>query len=495
MALERSPGQHDCVLHQTAKTRLWLGMPSVTHSQLTALTVSSMLFMEQMDGTILATALPSIAHSLHVGAVATSVALTSYIIGLAIFIPASGALADRLGSRTVLMAAIGIFVCSSLLCARAQSLPFLAVMRMLQGVGGALMVPVGRLAIIRGTPRDQLVRTMTWMMLPATLGPLLGPVVGGFITTWLSWRWNFYLNVPVGLLGLVMTWRFIPEIRDTHTPPFDLKGLWLAGGGLAVLSIFAELFSHAQGSWALWLELLGTGTVLLGLYARHATRTTSPLLDFSLMRFATFRISVLAGAASRIAVGSLPFLLPTFLQIGTGLNAAQSGIVTFVAPMGAIITRPLVPAVLKRWGFRRVLMINGVSAAVIFILIAGFQPWQPLWTLSLILIVAGGAQAVQFTAYNTIAYADIPATHMSAATSLYSTMQQIMLSGGICLAAGTLTVMGSLRGHAEPSLGDFSAAFLVTGLVSLLAAPLCATLLPSAGADMSGNRTEPAPRG
>lgn len=293
-------------------------MPRPTKAQFTALIVASMMFMEQLDGTILATALPSIANSLHVDTVATSVALTSYIIGLAIFIPASGALADRLGSRSVLMVAICIFVTSSLLCAQANSLPFLACMRTLQGIGGALMVPIGRLVIIRSTPRDQLVRTMTWMMLPATLGPLLGPVVGGFITTWFSWRWNFYLNIPIGLIGLGLTWRFIPQIYEPSPPPFDLKGMVLAGGGLALLSVFAELFSHAEGSVTLRLIMLGAGSLLMAIYCIHAFRVPAPLLDFRLMRIPTFRISVFAGAASRVAVGSLPFLMPSFLQIGMG---------------------------------------------------------------------------------------------------------------------------------------------------------------------------------
>lgn len=462
-----------------------------TRTQLIALTVSSLLFMEQLDGTILSTALPAIAQSLHVDTVSTSVALTSYIVGLAIFIPASGALADRIGSRTVLLVAISIFVLCSLLCAGAHSLPFLAAMRALQGVGGALMVPVGRLVVIRGTPRDQLVRIMTWMTLPATLGPLLGPVVGGFVTTWLSWRWNFYINIPVGLLGLALTWRYIPQVHEPSPSPFDWHGLCLSGGGLAVLSVFAELFSHGAGNWAVLATLLGAGLMLMVLYMRHAAHLAAPLLDFRLMHFATFRASLLAGAASRIAVGSMPFLLPAYLQLGSGLSAAQSGLVTFIAPVGAILTRPYVPALLKHWGFRRVLMVNGVSAAIVFGLIALYRPGHPLWTLSLVLIVAGATQSIQFSAYNTVAYADIPPGRMSAATSLYATMQQIMLSAGICVAAAVLTLLGDVRGHAQPTSGDFSVAFAVTGLISLLASPLCAIMPVNAGAQMSGNLKKP----
>lgn len=460
----------------------------ISRPHLIALIVASMFFMEQLDGTILSTALPSIAHSLHVDTVSTSIALTSYIIGLAIFIPPSGALADRLGSRTVLTGAIIMFVTCSVLCGLASNLLFLACMRTLQGIGGALMVPVGRLVVLRGTAQEDLVRTMTWMMLPATLGPLLGPVVGGFITTYFSWRWTFYLNVPVGILGLLLTRRFIPNTRPANPPPFDLKGMALAGCSLAILSIAAELFSHGEGSAGLLLTMLAAGGSLMGLYVLHAGHTKTPLLDLSLFRVPTFCISVLGGAASRVAVGALPFLFPTFLQVGYSLSAAQSGVITFVAPMGAILMRPFVPAALARWGFRRVLMFNGFSAAILFALIANFHRGQPLWTLSLILFVAGMAQAMQFSAYNTIAYADIPASKMSAATSLYSTLQQLMLSLGICTAAGTLTATHILRQHPTPTLNDFSIAFIVTGALSMLAVPAAACLSPQAGARMSGNK-------
>ncbi|OUJ02336.1 MFS transporter [Acetobacter cibinongensis] len=463
-------------------------MVSLSRVHLTALIVASMLFMEQLDGTILSTALPSIANSLHVDTVATSVALTAYIIGLAIFIPASGALADRLGSRTVLSGAIIMFVLCSVACASAHSLTFLACMRTLQGIGGALMVPVGRLVVLRSTPREELVRTMTWMMLPATLGPLLGPVVGGFITTYLSWRWNFYLNIPVGVIGLILTRRFIPEVREKHPPPFDLKGMFLAGGGLALLSLVAELFSHNEGTKSLILTLLLMGTGLMSIYGLHAQRIRAPLLDFRLLATDTFRISVIGGAASRIAVGAFPFLLPTFLQIGTGMTAAQSGMVTFLAPVGAIGIRPFVPAILRKWGFRRVLVTNGLSAGILAALLAQYHRGQSLWVLAAILLASGMAQSVQFSAYNTIAYADIPASRMSAATSFYATMQQLMLSLGICIAAGTLTLTGILNFHSEPTPHDFVIAFLVVGFISLLATPAAARLAPNAGAVLTGKK-------
>lgn len=464
-------------------------MPLLRRPQLIALTVSSLLLMEQLDGTILSTALPSIALSLHVDPVMASVALTSYIVGLAVFIPASGAVADRAGSRTTLLAAIAVFVVSSALCARADSLGALALFRVMQGAGGALMVPVGRLVMLRSVEKSELLRTMMWMMLPAALGPMLGPVLGGFITSALSWRWIFYINIPVGLLGFAITWFCIPQIREAHIRPFDGTGMVLAGGGLALISFGAEMISHNQHPYWLTGLIFVTGSVLFALYFRHMKRCRWPLLDFSLMRVPTFRFSVTAGAATRVAVGALPFLLPSLLQIGRGLTPAQSGLVVFAAPVGAVCSRLGATRMFRRFGFRRIMIATGFSAALSFSLIAAFRPDWPVWMLTVILVVAGAVQAIQFTAYNSIAYADLPESRMSAATSFYSTFQQIMLSAGICIAALAVTVSRAVRGHGHVTLADFDTGFLVTGLISLLAVPLALRLSPDAGSRISGHRS------
>ncbi|GBR10816.1 MFS transporter [Acetobacter oeni] len=461
-------------------------MPLLRQPQIIALTVSSLLLMEQLDGTILSTALPSIAQSLHVDPVAASVSLTSYIVGLAIFIPASGAVADEFGSRTTLLGAITIFIFCSVLCGQAVSLPMLAAGRMLQGVGGALMVPVGRLVLLRSVAKSELLGTMMWMMLPATLGPMLGPVLGGFITSAFSWRWTFYINVPVGILGLFMTWRYIPQIREPSGKHFDRIGMLQAGGGLALMSFAAEMISHNTKPYWLSAGLLLAGAGLFATYFRHMKHHPNPLLDFSLLTVPTFRLSVTGGAASRIAVGALPFLLPSLLQIGFGLNPAQSGLVTFAAPIGAIFSRLYVIRLFRRYGFRTLMMLTGSGAAVTFALIAFFRPGWPIWPLTIVLICSGAVQAIQFSAYNSIAYADLPENRMSAATSFYSTFQQVMLSAGICIAALAVTTSRIVFGHTSVTAFDFDAGFLVTGLISLLAIPAAGMLSRNAGAAVSG---------
>lgn len=461
-------------------------MPVLRKSRIIALTVSSLLLMDQLDGTILATALPSIARSLHVDPVAASVAMTSYIVGLAIFIPISGAIADRFGSRTTLLVAIALFVVCSAVCGQAQSLAVLTVGRMVQGAGGALMVPVGRLVLLRSVAKAELLSTMMWMMMPATLGPMLGPVVGGFITSALSWRWTFYINVPVGILGMWMTWRHIPEIREPETKPFDFMGMVLAGGGLAFLSFSAEMISHDEQPYWLSALLLLIGAALFSAYFRHMRHHPNPVLDFTLMRVPTFRLSVTGGAAARVAVGALPFLLPSLLQLGFGLSAAASGLVTFAAPVGALCSRLYVTRLFRHFGFRKIMMLGGFGGAITFGLIAlGTTGW-PIWVFTVILIASGAVQAVQFSAYNSIAYADLPESRMSAATSFYSTFQQVMLSAGICIAALAVTMSRIVRGHEQVTVADFSTGFLVTGAISLLAVPLAASLSEDAGASVSG---------
>ncbi|MBV1838370.1 MFS transporter [Acetobacter estunensis] len=463
-------------------------MISLTPSRIIALTVASLLFMEQLDGTILATALPSIARSLDVDPVLTSVALTSYIVGLAIFIPASGAVADRLGSRTTLMVAITLFMACSMLCGVAGNLELLAFGRIFQGMGGALMAPVGRLVLLRSVPRSELLGVMMWMMMPATLGPMLGPVIGGVITTLLSWRWAFYVNVPVGFIGLWLTWRYIPQLREDRPPPFDWKGFALAGGSLALLSFGAELVSHATRPLWLSVVLLLAGSVLFVVCYRHMCRYRAPMLDFRLMEVPTFRLSVLGGAASRLAVGAFPFLMPSLLQLSLGLDAARSGLIMLAAPLGAVVARLRVPQLFRRFGFRRVMMVTGGGAAFVFGLLACIRPGWPLWVIPIILFASGIMQAIQFSAYNSIAYADLPETHMSAATSFYSTFQQIMLSAGISVAVLAVTISRLMQGHVEVTGSDFDVGFLVTGALSLFAIPMARCLAPDAGASVSGHR-------
>ena len=441
---------------------------------LIVLLIASTVFMEQLDATILTTALPSIAHTLNVSIVDTSATLTAYLIGLTIFIPASGPLADRLGSRTTLCMALFIFITASVACASAQSLSFLVAMRTLQGFGGALMFPVGKLIILRITPKDKLVSTMTWMMLPVALGPLLGPAAGGFITTYYSWRWDFYINIPFCLIIIPMIYKFVPEIRVKNAKSFNIKGFIITASGLTCIAISIELFSHNQASKLISLALFATGACCAGLYNCY---TRNPFLDFTLLRLKIFRLAFIGAGASRIALGAFPFLLPLFLQSIAGLTPARSGIMISFAPIGAIAMTPFIPRLLRRFGFRYTLMLNGFSAAILGTLITFFHRGEALWGLMLIIFTAGVCQAVLFSAYNSIAYSDVPPQRISSATSFYSTMEQILVAFGISIAAGTLTFSSQFHHNTVPAAVDFAASFVIVGIVSSVAA-LAAFRLP-----------------
>jgi EmrB/QacA subfamily drug resistance transporter len=462
--------------------------------RVTALIVASALFMEQLDGTVLATALPTMARSFGVDPLHMSVALTSYLLSLAVFIPASGKVADRFGSRTVFRAAIALFTLGSILCAQAPTLSFLVAARILQGIGGAMMMPVGRLVLLRSVSKSELVSAMAWLMIPATIGPILGPPVGGFIVAYLNWHWIFYINVPIGVVGIVLVTLFIDEVREPVRIRFDLVGLLFSGVALSCLMSGFEMASRGVGPRLLTGGLATAGAVSAVLYVRHARRHPQPVLDFRLMRIPTFRLSVLSGTLSRIAVGALPFLLPMMLQLGFGMSAARSGLITFVSAVGSLVMRVTAPKLLRQLGFRNVLVWIGLIATVLLAACGAFRPNWPAFAIYGVLLLNGFFQSLQFIAYNTIAYADVPRSQMSAATSFYTTFQQLSLSLGIAISAAALAASTGWRGHAGPRLVDFSTAFLVVGAIALLAPVLSLTLDPAAGVELSGHRTRVAPR-
>jgi EmrB/QacA subfamily drug resistance transporter len=453
----------------------------------TALIVASALFMEQLDGTVLATALPTMARSFGVEPLAMNVALTAYLLSLAVFIPVSGKVADRFGTRTVFRAAIALFTLGSILCGQAQSLPFLVGARILQGIGGAMMVPVGRLVLLRTVERSEIVNAMTWLMVPALIGPVLGPPFGGFLVTYLSWRWIFYINVPIGIIGMLLATLYIRDIREEGRVDFDGIGLVLSGVSLSCLMFGLELATRGETSVAVTVAIVATGLVCGGLYVRHARVHPQPVLDFRLMRLPTFKMSVIGGGFSRISAGAMPFLLPMMLQLGFGMSAVQSGMITFASSAGSMAMKFVAKPVLYRFGFRNVMIWNGLTATIFLGIVSTFRPSWPVWMIYAVLLVGGFFQSLQFTAYNTIAYADIPRSEMSAGTSFYTTFQQLMLTLGICTAAGSLAGSLLVTGHAQPQLGDYSVAFLVVATISLLASPACAKLPKDAGDELSGH--------
>ena len=451
------------------------------------LIIASAMFMEQLDSTVLATALPSMARSFGIDPLHMSIALTSYLVSLAVLIPASGALADRLGSRTVFAAAIALFTLGSILCAASPTLPFLVAARLLQGAGGAMMVPVGRLVLLQTIAKSELVAAMNWLLVPATIGPLLGPPVGGFLVTALNWRFIFIINVPIGIVGLILTLRLIPQLRGTVRRHFDVRGMIMSGVALTTLIFGLELASRGALSAAGIVGVVTLAMVSGTLYVRHARRTRNPILDLRLMRLPTFRISVLAGSATRIAVGATPFLLPLLLQVGLGMSAARSGLVTFVISMGSLAVRSLSRRLIRRFGYRRIMMWNGVGAALFSSACAAFRPDTSVVVIYAVLFLGGFSQSLQFTSYNTLAYADVPTGRMSSATSFYATLQQVMLTLGICVATSALAASIAIRGVARAGLTDFSVAFGVVGAVALMAPVVSARLAPDAGSELSGH--------
>ena len=455
--------------------------------RLVALIIACALFMEQMDATILATALPTMARDFHVPATNMSSALTSYLLALAIFIPASGRLADRFGSRTVFRAAILIFVAGSALCGVAPSLPFIMGARFLQGLGGAMMIPIGRIVLLRSVAKEDMVSAMSWLIMPALIGPILGPPVGGAIVTYLDWRWIFYLNLPIGLLGVFLVTRYIGEVRAETPVRADPWGFVLSGVALGCLLFGFEMTSRT-GELPLALGLIGIGCVAGALYIRHARHRADPILDLSLMRVPTFRLSLIGGSLTRITQGAQPFLLPMMLQLGFGMTAAASGAITVAGAIGSLAMKGLAPRILRRWGFRRSLIIGGLGASAGYAVCGLFRPDWPVPLIFGVLMVSGFFMSFQFSAYNTIAYDEIPSERMSSATSFYATFQQLMLSLGICVGAAALHVGMLGGGHALPRLGNFTLAFWVVTAVSASATIWNARFAADAGAGMSGHR-------
>jgi EmrB/QacA subfamily drug resistance transporter len=463
--------------------------PLAASTRFTALIVACALFMQNLDSTVISTALPAMARAFGADPVHMNVALTSYLISLAVFIPASGWIADRYGARTVFRAAIIVFTIGSVLCGRADTLPFLVGSRILQGVGGAMMVPVGRLLLLRTVAKSELVAAMAWLSMPALIGPVVGPPLGGFLVTYLSWRWIFDINVPIGVLGVVLVTLYIKDVREPVKTRFDPVGLTLSALALASLMFGFETAGRGLVARELTAAMLGTGASAALLYWWHARRHPAPLLDFTLMRIPTFMVSVVAGTLFRIGIGAIPFLLPLMLQLGFGRSAAQSGLITFASSAGAIVMKPAAITALKRLGFRNTLVWNAALSALLLSVCALFRPSWPAVAIYAALLFGGFFRSLQFTAYNTLAYADIPRARMSAATSLYSTIQQVSLTLGVTIGAASLEIMMARGDVAVPSLHDFSGAFVVVSCISLLAAPVALLMPRSAGEEMSGHVT------
>jgi EmrB/QacA subfamily drug resistance transporter len=469
----------------------WLMPSAPSRPMLIPLIVACGLFMENLDSTVLSTALPAIARSLEENPLHLSLAMTAYLFSLAVFIPISGWVADRFGARTVFRAAIVIFTIGSILCGISDSLPQFVLARVFQGFGGAMMVPVGRLVLLRAVPKSELVRAMAWLTVPALIGPVLGPPVGGFITTYLSWRWIFWINVPIGLLGIVLVTLFIEDVREERQPPFDWVGFALLG--LALTGLVGGFETVARGFLpdVLVAALFAAGAILLTLYIFHARRRPHAVLDLTLLRIPTFRASIVGGFLFRMGIGATPFLLPLMLQIGFGLTPFESGTLTFVSAVGALLMKTTAGPILRRFGFRRVLIGNAVVGGALLATYGLFEATTPHWIILAVLIVSGYFRSLQFTSVNTIAYADMPRERMSRATSFASVCQQLSLSVGIGTGALLLHLTVTARGDTHLAAMDFAPAFFALGLLSALSCLVHLQLRPDAGAEVSGHVARP----
>ncbi|KQP51833.1 DHA2 family efflux MFS transporter permease subunit [Methylobacterium sp. Leaf108] len=458
------------------------------NSQIVPLVVATALFMENTDSTVIATALPAIAASLGEDPIALKLALTAYLVSLAIFIPISGWMADRYGARTIFRAALLVFMAGSLACAASNSLSQFVAARFLQGLGGAMMVPVGRLVILRSVPKNELVSALAYLTIPALIGPIMGPPLGGLITTRLDWRWIFFINIPIGIAGIVLASLYFENLKEPERPPLDVVGFLLSGLGLATLMLgIASSGRHLLPEGVSW-GCLGAGVVLLALYLRHSRRVAHPVIRLDLLRHSTFRAAVTGGSLFRIGTGAIPFLLPLLFQIGFGLDALQSGLLTFAAAAGALLIKLIGPRILRAYGFRRVMLVNAMLASAFLAVNGLFTAQTPHGVIVAVLLVGGCVRSLQFTCVNALAYADLDNRDMSAATSLASVAQQLSLSLGVSIGALALEAAAGRYGRTAIAAADFWPAFVTVALISATSFLSFRRLSADAGSEVSGQR-------
>lgn len=445
------------------------------------------LFMENMDSNVISTSLPAIAADLNTSPIALKLALTSYLVSLAIFIPISGWMADRFGAKQVFRAAIGVFVLGSLACAISNSLTAFVLARSLQGMGGAMMTPVGRLLIVRSTPRNELVSAMAWLTIPAMIGPLAGPPIGGFITTYFTWHWIFLINVPIGMMGIWFSTKYLPDNDERINRKLDWTGFILSGLGMS-----GVVFGFSVVSLPALPPFVGITTLMIGIlasifYVWHARRVRDPLLDLSLFNNKIFRISVVGGSIFRLGVGAVPFLLPLMFQVGFGLTPFQSGLLTFTSAIGAFTMKFGARSMFARFGFRNSLAFCALVSAGFIALNGLFTPQTPYWIILMALLIGGVGRSLLFTGVNTLAYAEIPNDKTSQATPIAAVAQQVSLATGVALAGGILEVSTLFHGK-ELLLSDFHIGFFIIAMITGLAFLSFIKLDPDAGYQLSGRK-------
>ncbi len=450
------------------------------------LIVACALFMQNLDSTSLATSLPAIATSLGEPPLRLHMAITAYMLALASFLPMSGWVADRYGARNIFRLAIGVFTVSSIACGFAQDFHQLIAARIFQGVGGAMMVPVGRLILVRSVPKSELIGAMALMGIPSLVGPIIGPLLGGIITSYSNWRWIFWMNVPVGVLGFVLASTFIENVREDNVKPFDWPGFALSAYGLAATVFGMDTAFTKNRPDELGLGLLMTGVIALALYVPYSRRVSNPIMDLSLMRIPTFRASVTGGSVFRLGVGAMPFLLPLLMQEGFGYSPIESGAITFVSAAGSLGMRTVARRILRAFGFRRVLIWNALVASAFMAACAIFRADTPTALMMGIIFFGGVFRSLEFTSLNAIAFADVERAQMSHAMSFSQMAQRLSLTVGVALSA---IVLHQASGDLSPlPVSAFALAFAAIGLISATSFISFLWLPPDAGSVLAGRK-------
>jgi EmrB/QacA subfamily drug resistance transporter len=452
--------------------------------------VGCALLMQMLDSTVVTTALPTMAADLGADPVRLNIAITSYLLAVAVFVPISGWAADRYGARRVFIAAIALFTLSSLTCALSTTLTQLVLSRIVQGIGGAMMVPVGRIILLRTIPKHDLLKAMAFLSMPALIGPMAGPPLGGFLVTYASWHWIFLINLPIGLLGIWMILRFVRELpADQQVRPLDWLGFVLSALCMATLVAGFESLGQGGPSIAVSAALIATGLLSGALYYWHSQHHSDPILDLTLLKIHTFRVSTVAGNLCRFGVGAVPYLLALMLQIGFGLSALSAGLITFAGAVGAMVMKMAAPRILDRWGYRRVLTVNAVFTGASLAACAFFTASTPAVVMIGVLLFGGFFRSLQFTAINTLAYADITQASMSRASSFAAMGQQLGVSLGVGVAAEALHLSMLWRGSSQLIAADVVVGFLVIGVLSALPSFAFWRLPPDAGESLRQNRS------
>jgi len=463
---------------------------SPTSKRLLPWLVAVAMFMESLDTTILNTAVPAIATALKVGPLSMKAVLASYTLSLAVFIPISGWMADRYGTRRVFASAIGIFTLGSLLCGISTNIHVLVACRVLQGCGGAMMVPVGRLTLVRTFSKSELLSAMSFISIPALVAPMLGPIAGGLIVGYLHWRYIFFLNIPVGIAGLIMVYLHLPNYREEHVNPLDVVGLILFGSGIALLSYVLEIFGeHTLGAFEVTC-LLALSLVLLTGYVIHGHHTPFPLLNLPLFRIRTFRAAVSGSFFSRLGMGGIPFLLPLLYQLGLGYTAIQSGLLIMPQALGAMAVKAVLKQILNALGYRGVLISNTIIVGILMMVFAAIGLRTPIWVIVSLAFGYGAFSSLQYTSMNTLAYADTTEIEASNASSIASTTQQMAISFGVAIAGLTTAFFLPGTTHANPLavVRGLHKAFLLLGALTILSTFVFRSLQAGDGDDVARHK-------